>query len=361
MNTPDLLSLADVRRESGASEVALFGYGLEEPKPLRFFVIVPERGAFQVPRKALEHLQAGDLEYMARDLREHWNGGPLEEYLIRRERLFVHADDWNRRMADAVELAQAIERISVPLRLGFTPAEEVANSIARSVLGVADDPAERLTSKALNPRAIRFHEELTDWLSLILRLVNEGKLTLYDPGGMAYSGPFEEGYLAAGELAASNPLFVLPPSPDRTYPRRIWFEIFLPGHSLRTVMSAVGAATTAWYPDTPGAAADAALGVGAEPPARSLPWDLVPLERPNDLYRAYCDLARKWQAAGQPRYPRATDCIAAWRAEPPHGFVLEVSPDGDGVSYYGATAEKATKVSVSQFNDRIRNWIKVLG
>lgn len=248
MNTPDLIPFADARKESGDSDVALFGYGLEFGKPLRFFVIVPERGAaYQVPRKALQHFQAGATEYLATNLREHWNGQPLAEYLILKDRLFVLADDWIRRVADAEELAQSIERISVPLRLGFRPVQEVASTIARAVLGITDD-AEDLSSRVTQP-ARRFHQEVGDWLSLILRLVNEGTLTLYDQGGMSHSGPFDEGFLASAELAVANPLFVLPPSGDRTYPRRIWFEVFSPGHSLRTVLSADGTATTAWYPD----------------------------------------------------------------------------------------------------------------
>lgn len=98
MFTPDMLDMPTAMAESRHTEDGILNLGLET-EPLVFMVVVPELGACRVPAEALSHFMAGENEYAADKMPEHWSGQLSGKWVIKRTQLRVLAESWAKRMA----------------------------------------------------------------------------------------------------------------------------------------------------------------------------------------------------------------------------------------------------------------------
>lgn len=139
MVVPGMFDMPTVMAESGLTEDDVLNLGFEADG-LVFMVVVPELGACRVPDVALSHFMAGDDEYTADGMPEHWSNRPSGPWTIKRDRLRILADSWekhltridsvqaylDRQQADAEEL-RTPQSTREP---GFYTLEEAARAIA---------------------------------------------------------------------------------------------------------------------------------------------------------------------------------------------------------------------------------------
>jgi hypothetical protein len=264
---PDRLTLAEARDQAGDTDLELFNLGLESDKPLRFVVVVPEVGACLVPQEALSHFQAGATEYVAHHLFEWWSKQPVDLFTIRRDAVMIYADDWNKRMVERGEIAQALFGVPLRLRLGYISAHDLAANIAGAVFGVDGATAAGMLGQQ-DAKAKAIEREYQRWMERLWQYVGEGKLELRSAQGIEFAGPFAEGFFSTAELAASSGLFTLEPSENRKFKAPIHIEIHHPGHTLRRVFDPETKSTTeSWFPDqmdAPFAEAKAPVAIRAE-------------------------------------------------------------------------------------------------
>lgn len=141
MLVPSMYDMAEVLTQSGYTEEEVFDCGISGQ--IAFVVVVPEIGACRVPPVALSHFMAGADDYTADGMPEHWSNQPSGPWTIRRDRLRILADSWERHsdqchtLADALDRQQADDEAAT-LRApppstrtpGFYTLEEAARAIA---------------------------------------------------------------------------------------------------------------------------------------------------------------------------------------------------------------------------------------
>jgi len=105
MFAPSMLNMADVMADSGYTEEAIFDCGISGQ--IVFLVVVPVIGACRVPVEALSHFMAGDDDYIAEGMPEHWSGALSDKWTIKRDRLRILGSSWNIFSDDCDKLAEA--------------------------------------------------------------------------------------------------------------------------------------------------------------------------------------------------------------------------------------------------------------
>lgn len=95
MVVPGLYDVPKVMAESSLSEEDVLNLGFSADG-LVFMVVVPELGACRVPDLALSHFMAGADEYAAEGMPEHWSKQPSGPWTIKRDRLRILADSWDK-------------------------------------------------------------------------------------------------------------------------------------------------------------------------------------------------------------------------------------------------------------------------
>lgn len=102
--------MAEVMARSGYTEEDVFDWGITGE--IVFLVVVPEVGACRVPAEALSHFMAGAGEYAADAMPEHWSNSLSGPWTIKRDRLRILADSWEKFSDDCDKLADALDRTS---------------------------------------------------------------------------------------------------------------------------------------------------------------------------------------------------------------------------------------------------------
>ena len=95
MVVPGLYDVPKVMAESSLSEEDILNLGFSADG-LVFMVVVQELGACRVPDLALSHFMAGADEYAAEGMPEHWSKQPSGPWTIKRDRLRILADSWDK-------------------------------------------------------------------------------------------------------------------------------------------------------------------------------------------------------------------------------------------------------------------------
>ena len=183
MVIPGLYDVPRVVAESSLTEEDVLNLGLRSDG-IVFMVVVPELGACRVPDVALSHFMAGADEYAADAMPEHWSKQPSGPWTIKRDRLRILADSWEKhsdfahRLLDRIQAAlepaqdteaEALRTPQSTREPGFYTLEEAARAIA--------------VQEGLN----QFHEKgLCDDM---LESDRDGTLTVRDGGGYAKFAP----------------------------------------------------------------------------------------------------------------------------------------------------------------------------
>lgn len=130
MVIPDLYDVPKVVAESGLTEEAVLNLGLysDNSDGVVFMVVVPELGACRVPDVALSHFMAGADEYAADAMPEHWSKQPSGPWTIKRDRLRVLADSWEKYLILRDGIRARIQAYLEPEQDTATPAPVVAAS-----------------------------------------------------------------------------------------------------------------------------------------------------------------------------------------------------------------------------------------
>lgn len=92
MIVPGMYEMQAVMDESSLSEADIFNLGIVGD--IVFLVVVPELGACRVSDVVLSHFMAGESEYAADKMPEHWTGQLSGKWTIQRDRLRILANSW---------------------------------------------------------------------------------------------------------------------------------------------------------------------------------------------------------------------------------------------------------------------------
>lgn len=123
MVIPGLYEVPRLLAESGLTEDDFLNNGLRADG-LVFMVVVPELGACRVPDEALSHFMAGADEYAADGMPEHWSKQPSGPWTIKRERLRVLADSWEKYLILLDRIQTALEPEQSPATPEPEPKEQ---------------------------------------------------------------------------------------------------------------------------------------------------------------------------------------------------------------------------------------------
>jgi hypothetical protein len=308
MVTPGLISLADALADGPGTLNDLLNEGLSADlaSALRFFVIVPEVGACQVPQKALSHLQAKRPHFLGQNLREHWSGQIVSEWAISLDGLWLLEDEWAKRTIKLSSLALALSPPTVRVELGFVRIEELASLIACAILELPPGSTMHRSGQAAGMRE-RFEREWREWMLVLLDLVQSGQLPLRNAQGLEFSGPFDEGYVSSAELLQLESRFQI--STDDAgieLPRRVRFELYKPGYNLRSKLAADGSLTTGWFP-----VEDVGEKVLAQRESGRVTWRPKSPERSRDITPDLMRVLQTIHAAGKVSPPGAFEVVTA--------------------------------------------------
>ena len=105
MQFPSLYTVPEVMTKSRYSEEQVLQWGYIGE--ITFLVLVPEIGACRVPKVALSHLMTGADEYASDKLPEHYSGQLAGPWAIKRDRLRILAESWDRFSRDSLALVDA--------------------------------------------------------------------------------------------------------------------------------------------------------------------------------------------------------------------------------------------------------------
>ena len=107
-----MYKLSEVIDTSGDTEEEIFELGIS--KKIKFLVMVPELGACEVPTIALSHFMAGADDYQAELMPEHWSKTPSGPWNIKRDRLRIYADSWDRHWNEREKTVDDLEARTQP-------------------------------------------------------------------------------------------------------------------------------------------------------------------------------------------------------------------------------------------------------
>lgn len=108
MLIPSMYDLPTVMVQSGFMEESVFDLGISGA--IIFLVVVPEIGACRVPDVALSHFMAGADEYAAEGMKEHYSGALSGRWTVKRNRLRIQADSWEKYTNDCLDLVDALTK-----------------------------------------------------------------------------------------------------------------------------------------------------------------------------------------------------------------------------------------------------------
>lgn len=105
MLVPTMYDLSEVTAESRYKEESVFDLGITGE--IVFLVVVPELGACRVPDVALSHFMAGADEYSVEAMPEYYSGALSGRWTIKRDRLRILADSWEKYSSKCRALADS--------------------------------------------------------------------------------------------------------------------------------------------------------------------------------------------------------------------------------------------------------------
>lgn len=108
MLVPSMLNMADVMADSCYTEEQVFDLGIS--RDIVFLVVVPLIGACRVPPEALSHFMAGDDDYTAEGMPEHYSGALSGRWTIKRERLRILPASWGKWVTYVEDIQALCER-----------------------------------------------------------------------------------------------------------------------------------------------------------------------------------------------------------------------------------------------------------
>ena len=109
MPVPRVYELSEVLAQSNLKEESILGLGNDGE--IIFLVVVPEIGACIVPVVALSYFMAGENEFTADAMPEFYNGTLSGRWTIKRDRLRILVESWEKYSSKCRALAASIEAV----------------------------------------------------------------------------------------------------------------------------------------------------------------------------------------------------------------------------------------------------------
>ena len=177
MVVPGMMNMAEVMAESGDTEEDVFDCGISGQ--LVFVVVVPLVGACRVPVEALSHFMAGADDYAAEGMPEHWSAALSGKWTIKRDRLRILADSWDKLSTERDKTIEAFEAKFKPKQANVQRAHRLAAN-CYEIYEAAASIALQLGQDKTNEERLR--EDMA-------QAAFDGKLTVRSPSGYDQYAP----------------------------------------------------------------------------------------------------------------------------------------------------------------------------